>query len=76
MFDVREAHIKKQSENGGLPSLLESKINACVMLITNINNEVRLINGQMGLVKHTEKKKMKSELYIWKYMASVLDKSE
>ena len=46
------------------------------MLITNINIEVRLINGQMGLVKYTEKKKMKSELYILKYMASVLDKSE
>ena len=57
MFDVREAHIKKQSQNGGLASLLESKINACVMLITNINTEARLINGQMGLVKHTEKKK-------------------
>ena len=40
------------SETGGLASILELKINATVMLTTNINIEDRLINGQMGTVKH------------------------
>ena len=34
--------------------LLELKVNARVMLTTNINIEDRLINGQMGTVKHKE----------------------
>ena len=52
--DIREAQNRKQSETGGLASLLELKANVRVMLTTNINIEDRLINGQMGTVKHIE----------------------
>ena len=52
--DIKEAQNRKQSETGGLASLLELKVNATVMLTTNINIEDRLINGQMGTVKHIE----------------------
>ena len=52
--DVREAQNRKMSETGDLASILELKINARIMLTTNINIEDRLINGQMGTVKHIE----------------------
>ena len=52
--DIKESHNRKQSETGGLASLLELKVNARVMLTTNINIEDRLINGQMGTVKYIE----------------------
>ena len=52
--DIREAQNQKQCETGGLASLLELKVNARVMLTTNINIEDRLINGLMGTVKHIE----------------------
>ena len=45
IFDVREAQNRKISETGGLASILEMKINARVMLTTNISIENRLING-------------------------------
>ena len=37
--DIREAQNRKQSETGGLASLIELKVNARVMLTTNINIE-------------------------------------
>jgi len=40
----------KQSDTGGLAAELDLKINARVMLITKINIEDRLINGQLGTV--------------------------
>ena len=52
--DVKEADDQKMSETGGLTSILELKINARVMLATNINIEDRLINGQIGTVKYIE----------------------
>ena len=52
--DIREAQNRKQSETDGLASLIELKVNARVMLTTNINIEDRLINEQMGTVKHIE----------------------
>ena len=52
MSDVREAQNRKMSDTGGLASLVELKINARVMLTTNINIDVLLINGQMGAMKH------------------------
>lgn len=55
----------ENSQTGGHPSLLELKINTRFMLTTYINIEDRLINGQMGNVKHIEIKKIKSELCIW-----------
>ena len=54
--DIREAQNRKQSETGGLASLLELKVNARAMLTTNINIKDRLINRQMGTVKHIEMK--------------------
>ena len=50
--DIREIQNRKQSETDDLASLLELKITARVMLTTNINIKNRLINGQMGTVKH------------------------
>ena len=61
----------ENSQTGGHPSLLELKINTRFMLTTYINIEDRLINGQMGNVKHIEIKKIKSELCIWNQMISV-----
>ena len=52
--DAKQAQKRKQSEIGGLAYSLELKINARAMLITNINIEDRLINGQIGTVKHIE----------------------
>ena len=54
IYDVREAQNQKMSETGDLASILKLKTSAKVMLATNINIEDRLINGQMGTVKHTE----------------------
>ena len=54
MLEIREAQNRKQSVTGGLASLLESKVNFRVMLKSNINIEDRLINKQMGTVKHIE----------------------
>ena len=52
--NVMEAQNRKTSETGGLASILELKINARVMLTTNINSEDRLINGQKETVKYIE----------------------
>ena len=41
--DIREAQNRKQSETGGLASLLELKVSGRVMLTTNINIEDRFI---------------------------------
>ena len=54
MLEIREAQNRKQSVTGGLASLLELKVNFRVMLKTNINIEDRLINKQIGTVKHIE----------------------
>ena len=43
---------KKLSDTGGLPYNLILKIGARVMLTTNIDLDDRLINGQIGTVKH------------------------
>ena len=56
--DAKQAQKQKQSETGGLAYSLELKINARVMLATNMNIEDRLINGQIGTVKHIEIKEI------------------
>ena len=43
---------RNQSETGGLARNLEVKVNARVMLTVNIDIADRLINGQIGTVKH------------------------
>ena len=47
--DIGKAKNRKQTETGGFASLF-----ARVILITNINEKDRLINGQMGTVKYFE----------------------
>ena len=48
---------KYRNETVGLAYSLELKTNVWVMLTTNINIKDRLINGQIGTVKHIEMKK-------------------
>ena len=43
---------RNQSQTGGLSRMLEIKVNARVMLTVNIDIADRLINGQIGTVKH------------------------
>ena len=43
---------RNQSETGGLASTLQIKLNARVMLTMNVDLQDRLINGQLGTVKH------------------------
>ena len=43
---------RNQSETGGLARVLEIKVNARVMLTVNIDIADRLINGQIGTIKH------------------------
>ena len=56
---IIEAQNRKQSETGGLASLIDLKVNARFMLTTSINIKYRFINGQMGTVKHMETKENK-----------------
>ena len=46
--------VVKQSATGGLAKTLKLKIGAKVMLTINTDIQDRLINGQIGLVKHFE----------------------
>ena len=50
--DIIEAKNRRQSETGGLALLLDLKVDAGVMITTNIDITDWLINGQVGTVKH------------------------
>ena len=50
--DIIEAQNRRQSETGGLALLLDLKVDARVMITTNIDITDRLINGEVGTVKH------------------------
>ena len=50
--DISKALNRKQSETGGLARILHLKLEARVMLTCNIDIEDRLINGQIGTVRH------------------------
>ena len=54
--DVIQARNRSQSESGGLAFLLELKVDARVMITSNIDISDRLINGQLGVVKHLKLK--------------------
>ena len=49
---INKALNRNQSETGGLAGLLNIKVNARLMLTVNIDIADRLINGQIGTVKH------------------------
>ena len=46
---------RSQSETGGLAGTLELKVNTGVMLTVNVDLKDRLVNGQLGTVKHFQK---------------------
>ena len=50
--DIDRVLARSRSETGGLDSEILIKVNSRVMLTTNIDISDRLINGQMGTVKH------------------------
>ena len=49
---VNKVLLRNQSQTGGLAQLLQIKVNARVMITVNIDIADRLINGQIGTVKH------------------------
>ena len=49
---VNEILNHKQSETGGLAQALQIKLNAQVMLTVNIDLQDRLMNSQLGTIKH------------------------
>ena len=52
--DIQKALCKKRNETGGLDYKIKLKVDARVMLTTNLNIEDRLINGQMGKVTYVQ----------------------
>lgn len=52
--DMSEVQNRKQSETGGLAILLKLKVNASVIITTNIDNADRLINKQIEVAKYIE----------------------
>ena len=52
--DIQKALCKKRRETGGLDYKIKLKVDARVMLTTNLNIEDRLINGQMGKVTYVQ----------------------
>ena len=49
---INEILSYKQSETGGIGQTLHIKVNAQVMLTVNIDLQDRLVNGQLGTIKH------------------------
>ena len=52
--DIIAAQNRKPSNTGGLVKCLTLKLEAKVMLTVNVDVQERLINGQIGVVKHLE----------------------
>ena len=52
--DIIAAQNRKPSDTGGLVKCLTLKLKAKVMLTVNVDVQDRLINGQIGVVKHLE----------------------
>ena len=51
---IQDVQNQKQTNTGGLAKFLQLKIDAKVMLKVNIDIQDRLINGQTGIIRHTE----------------------
>ena len=49
---INEILNDKQSETGGLAKTLQIKLNSQVMLTVNIDLQDKLVNGQLGTIKH------------------------
>ena len=54
--DISEVQNRKQSETGGLVTLVELKVKARVIITPNTDISDRLINGQIGTANHIETK--------------------
>ena len=52
---IKEALDRNQTDNGGLASVIKIKVNSRVMLTVNVDLSDRLVNGQLGTVKHISK---------------------
>ena len=52
---IKEALDWDQTEIGGLTSVIKIKVNSRVMLTVNLDLSDRLVNGQLGTVKHISK---------------------
>ena len=48
---IKEALDRNQTDNGGLASVIEIKVNSRAMLTVNVDLNDRLVNGQLGTVK-------------------------
>ena len=48
----KETRKKNYTDTGGLPYELSMRVGARVLLTTNIDISDRLVNGQLGTVKH------------------------
>ena len=52
---IKEALDWNQTDTGGLASAIKIKVNSRVMLTVNVDLSDRLVNGQLGTVKHISK---------------------
>ena len=52
---IKEALDRNQTDTGGLASVIKIKVNSRVMLTVNVDLSDRLVNGQLGTVKHISK---------------------
>ena len=53
---IKEALDRNQTDTGGLASVIKIKVKSRVMLIVNTDLSDRLVNDQLGTVKHISKK--------------------
>ena len=53
--NIDQALNRNQSETCGLAGILQLKVNARVMLAVNVDQEERLMNGQLSAIKYIQK---------------------
>ena len=52
---IKEPLDQNQTDTGGLASFIKIKVNSRVMLTANVDLSDRLVNGQLGMIKHISK---------------------
>ena len=52
---IKEALDRNRTDTGGLASVIKIKVSSRVMLTVNVDLSDRLVNGQLGTVKHISK---------------------